>query len=459
MAEDVDFKNSNDEVLVASTNTFGTSPTKFALKAKGVVISGELFTQTFIVEEYKKFLTLEIFDKYLTEVISVQDSNGNNYYQVDYLSQDVVYVPILNTSADREFAKNILKPISVPRRFITEHKDLSTVLQFGYGTEDNEEKILDPTKVALNVFGKDYISDISFDPSVLTKTSKLGIAPSDTAINVTYRRNNRTDVNVPMGALTGKVSPLFKFIDKFNLDNAKLSETITSLELINEKGVSGVISEMSTEEIKVRAQGAYALQNRAVTKDDYVNLCYNMPANFGQIKKASLLRDQTSFNGKNLNLYVLAADSTGLYTDVNQIVKQNLRTWINKYKMIGDTIDILDGRVINLQINFSVVGFANLNKYDIIDSCLKALTGYFMTYQYDLGEPFKITNIYKLLNNLPSVVDTKNVEVTLADGAVYSSYQMPLETMFSHDGRYLIPPEDTAFEIKYPSSDIVGEVL
>jgi hypothetical protein len=459
LVEDVDFRNTTDEVLVASTNAAGTAPTNFALKAKGMVVSGELFTQNFTINEYKKFLQLEIFDRNLTEVISVFDADGNNYYEVDYLSQDVIYVPVLNTDSNREFAKNIMKPVSVPRRFTVNHGSLVTTLQFGFGTEDNEEKVLDPTSVILDVFGKDYITDKSFDPTVLTKTTKLGIVPSNTTLTVTYRRNSTSNVNVPINTLTGIVNPVFKFINQQGLLSSNVANTRNSLELTNEETITGDVADMSAEELKLRARGAQASQNRAVTREDYISLCYNMPANFGQIKKATILRDQTSFNGKNLNLFVISTDSLGSLITTNNIVKQNLRTWVNRYKMIGDTIDILDAKIINLQIKFSVVGFANVNKYDIINTCVNTLSTFYANNEYDIGEPFKISDVYKLLNNVSTVVDTKNVEVTAKVGAGYSSFSIPFEQLISNDGRYLIPPEDTIFEIKFPTTDITGEVI
>ena len=79
--------------------------------------------------------------------------------------------------------------------------------------------------------------------------------------------------------------------------------------------------------------------------------------------------------------------------------------------------------------------------------------------EYDIGEPFKISDVYKLLNNVSTVVDTKNVEVTAKVGAGYSSFSIPFEQLISNDGRYLIPPEDTIFEIKFPTTDITGEVI
>ena len=232
-----------------------------------------------------------------------------------------------------------------------------------------------------------------------------------------------------------------------------------SLEVTNEQVITGDNSNMTAEELKLRAQSTYASQNRAVTKDDYISLCYNMPSNFGQVKKAMITRDQTSFSGKNLNLYVISTDSTGGLVNSNMIIKQNLRNWINQYKMLGDTIDILDARIINLQIDFSVVSYANVNKFDVITTCIRTLSDFYTDNYYDIGEPFKITDVYKLLNNIPAVVDTKLVTVTQKFGFDYSGFDVAYENLISNDGRYLIPPEDAIFEIKFPAADINGEVI
>jgi len=461
LVEDVDFKNSNEKILVASTNVEGTGPTYFALKAKGTVISGQLFSKDFVVGDYQKFLKLSIFDTNLTEIVKVFDADGNNYYEVDYLSQDVIYVPVLNLNDDRSFSKNILKPITAPRRFVKNQGPAITELQFGYGTAEDEAKILDPTSVMLDMFGKNYFSDKSFDPTVLSKTDKLGIAPTNTVITVIYRRNTASMVNVSVGQLSSVVTPNMVFPKSHSptTNTGEQQKVVTSLEITNEKPISGDVTDLSSEELKLRVQGTYAAQNRAVTRDDYINLTYNMPSNFGQVRKAMITRDETSFNGKNLNLFVISTDTDGILIPTNNIIKQNLKTWINKYKMLGDTIDILDAKIINLQIKFTAVSYANINVYDIQAQCIQALSEYYKNYYYDIGEPFKISDIYKVLNNLPSVVDTKKVEVFPKNGSLYSNFGVSYDSLVSSDGRYLIPPEDVVFEIKYPSVDITGEVI
>jgi hypothetical protein len=127
--------------------------------------------------------------------------------------------------------------------------------------------------------------------------------------------------------------------------------------------------------------------------------------------------------------------------------------------MIGDTVDILDARIINLQIEFSVVSYANVNKFDVINECVTTLSNFFSDYTYDIGEPFKITDVYKVLNNVPSVVDTKMVTVTQKLGNNYSNFDVAYNDLISDDARYLIAPKDAIFEIKFPSADIIGEVI
>ena len=79
------------------------------------------------------------------------------------------------------------------------------------------------------------------------------------------------------------------------------------------------------------------------------------------------------FNGKNLNLHVISTDSFGSLVQTNNIIKQNLRNWINQYKMINDTIDIMDAKIINYGVNFTVVGPIGTNKHDVLRACLDAL--------------------------------------------------------------------------------------
>ena len=128
--EDVDFSNPSNEVVVARTNENSGMPTHYAIKSSGQVISGEIRSEIIEVGSFEKFRRIEIDEENLTEVLNVVDSEGHQYYRVDYLSQDVIFQSITNrNTATNEKVPSILKPVVVPRRFVVERDRLKTILQ------------------------------------------------------------------------------------------------------------------------------------------------------------------------------------------------------------------------------------------------------------------------------------------------------------------------------------------
>ncbi len=101
-----------------------------------------------------------------------------------------------------------------------------------------------------------------------------------------------------------------QFENQQTLDFSEVKNTISSLEYINEKPVVGSVDLPTIEELKHRTYGAMSSQSRAVTKQDYLSLIYNMPPKFGAIKRASIEQDTDSFK-RNLNVYVLSQNNSG----------------------------------------------------------------------------------------------------------------------------------------------------
>ena len=69
-----------------------------------------------------------------------------------------------------------------------------------------------------------------------------------------------------------------------------------------------------------------------------------------------------------------------------------------------------------------------------------------------------ISEIYRLLNEVPGVVDTTDVELVNFTGGIYSNYAYDIDSNLSNDGRYLLIPENAAAEVLVPGTDIVGVV-
>ena len=456
LVEDIDFSDSSLERVVAQVDSDSGAPVKYAIRSYGQVVSGEIGVETVDVGEYASFPKFKLDTENIAEILSVVDSDNNRYYEVDHLVQDVIFVPVINMSENRNTVRNILKPIAVSRRFTTEKSSTSTFLQFGAGSTETETKYLDPSNVVLDVFGKNHTTDVSFDPSVINKSGKLGVAPADTSLLVTFRLNTVENVNTASRTITTVENATLSFRNSENLSSGQISEIRSSLEVTNEKGIVGDINLPTSDEVRLRAHASFATQNRAVTKQDYISVVYNMPSKYGSIKRASISLDPNSYNQRNLNLYIISEDNDNKLIATNSTIKQNLKTWLAQYKMINDTIDILDAKIANIGIRYVAKPMPDVSSYLVLDDANKALRNFYENKFFEIGEPILITDVFGVLKNVGSILDVTNVEVFIKNGENYADAPFPIEEFLNADGTMLIPPSDVIFELKYPNVDIVG---
>ena len=393
--------------------------------------------------------------------MSVKDSQGNEYFEVENLSQDVVLSQVQNVDgASREAVPYTMRVTPVPRRYVVEfNSDNTTSVQFGYGSEENltGNVIADPADVVLNVDSKPYITETTFDPTKLIQTDKFGVVPTNTSLSVVYTANTTNIANASVGSVTQLITPKLLFRNRASLVEATISTMVSSIEIDNEQPILGDTAPLTADEVRIRAFGTYAAQNRAVTREDYMNLAYRMPAKFGKIKRANVIRDENSLK-RNLNLYILSENVNGNLNAPNSVLKQNLKIWLDNYRMINDTIDILDGKVINIGIRYEIIPDLDINRFDLLEQCNKAINDNFLTIKFSIGESVFISDIYKVLNEVPGVTDTKSVEIYNINGGSYSNYIYNVRANLSNDGRYLKIPADSAAEVLIPNTDIVGVI-
>ena len=320
--EDVDFSNPNNEIVVAKANGNTGIPTHYAIRATGQVISGEIREEIIEVGSFEKFRKIQLSDENITEVVSVMDSEGHEYFQVDYLSQDIIFKSITNRAPSKEKAPNILKPLVVPRRFtVNRERDLTT-LQFGFGSEKDvtTDPLIDPATTVLDFHARNYVTDVSFDPTDLLGTDKLGISPSNTKLRIIYRINTVDTVNVGAEGLNSVTDAFFQFEDVNDLGGTSVTDVQNSLEVSNDAPILGDVTLPTTNELKIRIYDTFSSQNRAVTAQDYKALSYKMPPNFGALKRVNISRDTDSFK-RNLNMYVISEDTNGNLETTNTVIK------------------------------------------------------------------------------------------------------------------------------------------
>ena len=384
------------------------------------------------------------------------DSQGNEYFEVDYLAQDMIFKEISNPNFKNDNVPSIIKPFLVSRKFATFTTRNKTTLQFGSG-KFNESNIVDnPQNVAMNTYGKTYVTQTTFDPSRLSENESFGIVPTNTELIITYRTTNPLNSNVAAGNLNAVNTANYEFENERELSLTKLNRVRASLDVENEEPITGDVSIPTSNEIKQRVYDTFPTQNRAVTQKDYENMSYRMPPKFGSIKRVSVQKDPDS-QKRNLNLYVISEGTDGKLLKTNSVIKNNLKTWLNQYRMINDTVDILDPFILNFGVEFVVRPQQAADKYSVLEACTDALKqNYRQT--FFIGESLYISDIYKVLKDVSGVLDVLTVKVFMKTGTNYSNSSIDINSNISGDGSQLIVPKNAILELKFPEVDIVGKL-
>ena len=452
----IDFSPEN---LVSSEFTLEGGRTNFYTYAIDVpVISGENRTISVEVGTYRKFLKVEIRDTSITEVLSVFDSNGNEYYQVENLSQSVIYKEVENKNPGDNTTIHKLLPFPVPRRFSVQHEGERTFLVFGFGSEKSlkVKQIADPSEIAIKMSGKNYISDNVFDPTRMTETDKFGVSPENTTLTITYRSSNLENSNTGAKTLNNIITSEILFPNENSLDQGIIQYIKNSLSCENLQPINGSLEFTSTQEVAETIRASRGYRGRAVTMNDYVSACYAMPSKFGSIKRASIVKDHNDLK-RNLNLFVISENSSGKLEKASPTLKSNLKNWLNSVRMVSDTIDVFDAKILNLSICFDVVLNDKADQITALSEIRKKIFYELNLSSQNIGEPFSIGRIEKIITSMIMVNRVSSIKLTNKFGEGYSDVRYDLETNLSSDGGLLMIPEDFICEIKN-ESDVNGKV-
>ena len=460
LTEDVNFNDPSVEVVAARFNETTGKPTQYALRAFGQVKSGVEFYTEIEVGDQVKFLRTRVSTAAVNEIISVFDSEGHQYYQVDNLSQEVVYLEQTNPNAASDQVRSILKPFIASRRFVVEQDQTGTYLQFGFGSENQIDQfgIADPSQVVLKMTGKNYVTDTAFDPNQFLGTDKFGIAPANTTLKVTFGSNDSVDVNVPINGLIEVSNLSMEFPGNLASPNASTQLTVrNSAEVTNDEIITVERAIPTPDEIKYRAYAVYSAQNRVVTKNDYEAYVYQMPRKFGKVSRVNVVNDPSGIN-KRLAMYVISKDNSENFVSTNGTVKSNLKVWLNKNRMMTDQVDVFDASIINIGFDYKYTTESGFSKTSVQADVNAAVRSLFTEKLY-IGEPVYITKIYQTVNRVQGVVDTLKVTPLIKQSANYSNLGLEIDDVLSKDGTFLKCPKNCVFEIKFPDQDLKGTIL
>jgi hypothetical protein len=461
------------EVTVYSVDG-GGNPTFFLLKKTRKAISSTINTTTFTFTTPEQFATVTITAPNIIGILDIVDSDGNTWYEVDYLAQDTVFDSIKNTNVNDPNLSQyqgdtpyLLQLKQVQRRFTTRFLNSNILqLQFGAGTNtDTDEEILpNPDNVGLGLpFEVDKLTT-AFSPSNFVFTKNYGIAPSNTTLTVRYLTGGGVGANVPANTINQISSGNIQFINP-NLSPVTADVIFNSLVVNNLTAADGGGDGDSVEEIRQNASANFATQLRNVTQDDYLVRALSMPAKFGVISKAYIepTKAQSVTSGAAasiLDLYILSFDNNSKLRTASLALKQNLSTYLSQYRMVNDSINIKDAFIINIGVNFDIIVLPNFNSNEVLTKCILALQDFFAIKNWQINEPIILRDLYVILDEIEGVQTVKNITISNKVGTAlgYSefAYDIPGATV----NNVVYPSLDPMiFEVKYPNTDIQGRVV
>lgn len=465
LLEDIDFnKKKSDgtymaEIRVGQKTTSGV-PLTFIMAASGICISGKEATENISIgKDFVPFRKLTLSNPNVSEITSINDDLGNIYYQVSSLTHDVVYRNVLNTAKDNDLVKDAFKIIPVPFRYVLD-ADLATrrtVLTFGGGNANTleDDVIPDPSDFAIAFPYSKTFSRIPVNPQKLLQTKTLGVAASDTTLQINYRYGGGLNHNVPANNV--KTVKLLKVFFPGNPSAAQASAVKGSIEVTNKIQASGGEDSPTSDDLVALIPSIKNSQERIVTREDMLARVYTIPSNFGRVFRAAIRSNPS--NPLATQLFIVSRDPDSKLIISPDTLKRNLRIYLNPYRMISDAIDILDARVINLTLSFDVLIDPSLNRSVVMQNVLGKLQGFFNIKNFHIDQPIVISDVINNIFTVPGVMSVNNTlfqNVTgLLNNRSYSSETFDVASNTRHG--IVFPSPGSIFEVKYPEFDILGK--
>jgi hypothetical protein len=503
----LDSKFSPREVTVYSRDNYGI-PQFFLLKKSTKVIAGKITTSSFTVGASVPFYKISLSENNVIDIIDVKDSDNNKWYEVDYLAQDLIFTETENTSfTNNSYVQyssevpKLIKSFKTSRKFVVNvTANNTTYLEFGAGTDATSDEVIYPNSELVGIGLKNISNlNLNYDTSKLLNSETFGQSPSNTVLTVQYLVGGGLTSNSPSDTIKN-ISSVTYLNDVSGLNpsqNSLLTTVKNSFRISNPNPAVGGQNEESVEEIRQNALANFGSQNRTVTVDDYISRIYSIPPRFGSIAKVmvipnsdlSISTNQTLLNGFvnnenqttlinnslennfrkvnfdvsnpfSLNLYVLSYNSNKNLTQTNDALVYNIRHYLQKYKIISDSINIIDGYIINIGVDFKILVYNNFNKKEVLDQCLQKAKDFFNVDKWYFNQPININQLELELAKVEGVQSISEVvfkNLNQNDGN-YSPHEYNLSEA-THN-KIIYPSLDpSVFEVKFPDNDIRGAVI
>ncbi len=457
-------------------------------------ISGETKSKSFTVTSPTKFLELNLGVNNVVEILDVTDGSGQKWYEVDYLAQQrILKEKHYSDDSTRTTGYNqgegisdnslisipyVMDYINTNKKFVQkfDQDSDSTKLMFGNGlyrynqTGSQQTSIFSAVEqTGLSLNGTSFSSiNATLNELIASNNLNLGETPANTIMTVRYRVGGGNASNVQVGEIT-------------DVQNAPAGVTIT---VTNDEPSSGGTDGQTVDEIKQNASAFFSTQLRCVTREDYQSRILSMPAKFGNIAKTYVERlDDTG----GLIVSTLSYNQNRELVSTSQLILQNLRTYIDKFRLINDQLDfgytindtIFSGYHINFGVKFQVNSDRRINSTQVKLDVIDVIKDFFKIDKMQFRQSINLNDLQYNILGLEGVIGIKELrlfqrgnDIGVNRNLVYYRANGTLsndgESGYGFEYNFqnalvdgVIRPSVTpaVFELKNPNKDIYGKVI
>jgi hypothetical protein len=166
------------------------------------------------------------------------------------------------------------------------------------------------------------------------------------------------------------------------------------------------------------------------------------------------------FNPLAINLYLLSYNSSKQLIAPNLATKSNLKTYLKKFRMLTDGINIRDAFVINIGVKFDIIARPDAITKEVLLKTVAEAKRYFEIDKWQINEPISLSDLAATLDQVEGVQSILNLSVfNLFD--VDSGYSGNYFDIGEATKSNIVYPslDPSIFEVKFPDTDIEARIV
>ena len=449
--------------IIPNTDSNGTV-VNYSVTKREVVTNGatSVYKRTITSSDIIPFFSVTLPDPDVLEITAIYLMPGTNYgstpslsdfntigyqyYEVDYLAQQRVFV-VDTSSSQLNNNTNGLKAatwIDVTKKFIKEFTTNGYCkIIFGSGDAD--------VNAFKEGFLKEGVSNEYFLENFLNNTALGEKLLANYTLFIQYRTGGGSSSNVGATTLTQ--------LGNYNLtvtgSRQDYNQSVQrSLSVNNPIPAIGGNDGLSVEQIRQLIKYNFSSQFKDVTLTDYLLQIYKMPGKFGSPFRANAFK----LNNK-VVIPILDIGADGKLSNTsNTLLQENIAEYISQFRMINDYVEITDGKIFNLAFDVDVY-VENVSDNQIANSIITLVRNYLDINNHEMNEDIFLSPLMREILSANGVINVIDIIVYNKVGGQYSNNVIsqdvdPNTGVITIINNTIHSTEDSMFEIKYPEKDI-----